>query len=160
MTELAKTPTATSTVRETHGLVSGGGLHFSRIVTVGQFAFFSGPAAHDAGRRPGGAAPPPPYHLSPAAHVVEQTRFIYGRLASELSAVGSSINDVLQVEQFIPHKLYADGYLNTSRGPGAMERGRPASAVVATGDLRPAGVVVDPTGIAFIPSDKVVKEIL
>jgi enamine deaminase RidA (YjgF/YER057c/UK114 family) len=148
------------TGRATHGRVDGSGLYFSRLVRVGPYVFFGGPAVDELGRLVAEVAIAPPYHLSPAAHITEQTKFIYDRLAGELAQVGSSINHVLQVEQFIPHKIYADGYLNTSRGPGAMERGRPASAVVATGDLMPPGTVVDPTGIAIIPGGGVEKEIL
>lgn len=146
--------------RSTLGLVDGGGLYFSRLVTAGPYAFFGGAAVDQTGMLARDVAVAPPYHLSPAAHVVGQTKFIFDRLARELAQVGSSINDVLQVEQYIPHKIHADGYLNTSRGPGAMERGRPASAVVATGDLMPPGCVVDPTGIAIIQGGRNRKEIL
>jgi enamine deaminase RidA (YjgF/YER057c/UK114 family) len=40
-----------------------------------------------------------------------------------------------------------------------MDRGRPTSALLATGDLRPQGCVINPTGIAVIPGTDVVKEI-
>jgi len=153
------TAASTTAGRSTHGLVDGGGLYFSRLVTAGPFVFFGGPAVDDRGLLTPEVAVAPPFHLSPPAHIVGQTKFIYDRLAAELPQVGSSIDDILQVEQFIPHKIYADGYLNTSRGPGAMERGRPASAVVATGDLMPQGCVVDPTGIAVV-RDRASKEIL
>ena len=154
------TRNTTTVARRTHGLVAGGGLYFSRIVTAGPFAFFGGPAVDDQGLLAPEVAVFPPYHLSPPAHIVGQTKFIYDRLAAELPEVGSAIDNIVQVEQFIPHKIYADGYLNTSRGPGAMERGRPASAVVATGDLMPQGCVVDPTGIAVIRGRGIKKEIL
>ena len=149
-----------STGRRTEGTVDGSGLYFSRVVAAGPYAFFAGPAVDDDGRWPDEVRPPAPYHLSPAAHVTEQTRLIYKRLGEELGKLGSSNLDILQVEQFIPRKVYADGYLNVSRGKGAMESKRPASALLACGDLFSPEAVIDPTGIAFIPGGGQEKEIL
>lgn len=146
--------------RRTEGTVDGSGLYFSRVVTAGPYAFFAGPAVDDVGRWPEEVRPPAPYHLSPAAHVTKQTKFIFDRLGQELGNVGSSNEEILQVEQFIPRKVYADGYLNMSRGKGAMERRRPASALLACGDLFSPEAVIDPTGIALVPSGETTKEIL
>ena len=146
--------------RRSVGAVDGSGLYFSRVVTAGRYAFFAGPAVDDAGRWPEEVRPPAPYHLSHAAHVSRQTKYIYERLGTELGALGSSNAEILQVEQFIPRKVYADGYLNVSRGPGAMETRRPASALLACGDLFSPEAVIDPTGIALIPGAGASKEIL
>lgn len=93
----------------------------------------------------------PPYHQSPSAQVRSQTQYIFEHVKEGLADLGSSIGDVCQVEQYIQHKSQADGYLETSRGPEFMDKNRPGSALMATGDFVPFGAVVTPTGIAVIP---------
>jgi enamine deaminase RidA (YjgF/YER057c/UK114 family) len=90
-----------------------------------------------------------------------QTRFIYERLKSALSELGSSITDVVQIEQFLAGKQYADGYIEASRGQnsGVFERDRPASALVWTGAFEPEDCLVLPTLTAARPEHGAVKEI-
>ena len=145
--------------RAAHDVVDGGGLYFSHAVTAGPFVFLAGVAADESGGVAAGARVPPPYHISPPAHVVEQTKYVFTKYRERLEALGGTANDFVQVEQHIPHKIYADGYIDTSRGRGFMERGRPSSALLATGDLLPHGCVINPTGIAVIADDQVKKEI-
>ena len=76
-----------------------------------------------------------------------------------MSELGSTMSDICQVEQYIQLKSHADGYLETSRGPGFMERNRPGSALLETGDFIPEGAVVTPTGIAIVESGDLTKEI-
>ncbi len=147
------------TRRVVEDVVDGGGLYFSRLAAAGPYVFMAGVAVDGSGRIAKEAQVAPPYHLSASAHGVEQTRYIYNRYVEGLNSLGSSINEMLQVEQFIPHKVYADPYLDTSRGAGFMERGRPTSALLATGDLAPEGCVINPTGIAVIPGEGIQKEI-
>ncbi len=152
-----KAPTAVG--RVVKDVVDGGGLYFSRLATAGPFVFMASVAVDSTGQIPREARPSAPYHLSPPAHVVEQTRYIFNRYVEGLNELGSSINDVVQVEQHIPAKVYADGYLDVSRGKGFMERGRPTSALLQTGDLAPEGCVINPTGIAIMPYEETRKEI-
>ena len=72
--------------------------------------------------------------------------FIFSGYKERLEALGSGINEVLQVEQYIPHKVYADGYIDTSRGQG-LHGPRPAFQRSAC-DRRPAPetCVINPTG--------------
>jgi enamine deaminase RidA (YjgF/YER057c/UK114 family) len=145
--------------RAVKDIVDGGGLYFSRVATAGPFAFLAGVAADSSGAVTPEARVAAPYSASPPAHVVAQATYLFQRYSDALRELGSDINQMLQVEQFIPHKVYADGYLDVSRGAEFMTRGRPASALVCTGDLAPAGCVINPAGIAVIPSDGVSKEI-
>jgi len=142
------------------GLVEGNGVYCSRAAAGGPYVFLASPAVDGEGRFAEEAGVAPPYHLSPSAHVRFQTRFIFDRYKEALAELGSSIDDVVQVEQYIQRKVHADGYLETSRGPGFMERGRPGSALIPTGDFVPEGCVVNPTGIAVIPGEGIAKEIL
>jgi 2-iminobutanoate/2-iminopropanoate deaminase len=91
---------------------------------------------------------------------VAQTRYIFEKYQEALDSVGANLNHMLQVEQWIPHKVYADGYLEVSRGKGFMDHGRPASALICTGDIVPEGTAVTPMGIALIPGDNLKKEIV
>lgn len=145
--------------RVVKGVVDGGGQYFSRVAAAGGYAFFSSTAVDSSGAIADEAVVPPPYHASPSAVVRSQTTYILREIARSLADVGSSLDDVCQVEQYIQYKSHADGYLETSRGPGFMERNRPGSALVETGDFAPDGLVVLPTGIAVIPADGRVKEI-
>jgi enamine deaminase RidA (YjgF/YER057c/UK114 family) len=147
--------------RVVRGVVDGGGIYFSRVAAGAGYAFFAGTAVDPTGEIHDSALVKPPYHQSPSAQVRAQTAFIFSEVKRGLEEVGSSIEDVCQVEQYIQYKSHADGYLETSRGPWFMERNRPGSALMETGDFVPDGVVVTPTGIAVIPEPEArVKEIL
>ncbi len=140
--------------------IEGDGVYGSRLAAGGPYVFLASPAVDDSGRMAEPAKVKPPYHLSPSAQVRSQTRYIFERYSEALGQVGSSVTDIVQVEQYIQHKAHADGYLEISRGPGCIERGRPGSALICTGDLSPEGCVVNPTAIAVIPDDSIAKEIL
>jgi enamine deaminase RidA (YjgF/YER057c/UK114 family) len=146
--------------RVVSSVVSGNGVYLSRLAAGGPFVFMASPAVDPSGVLANEASVPPPYHTSPSAHVRAQARYIWQAYRDGLAELGSSVSDVVQVEQYIQHKAHADGYLETSRGPGFMERGRPGSALICTGDFLPEGCVVNPTGIAVIPGGGVKKEIL
>jgi enamine deaminase RidA (YjgF/YER057c/UK114 family) len=145
--------------RQVRDVVDGGGVYFSRMATAGPYAFLGGVAVDDTGTLAGAARVGPPYGISPPAHAVAQTAYIFDRYKEALESVGSGVNEMLQVEQHIPRKVYADGYIDTSRGKGNMDRGRPTSALLQTGELLPHGCVINPTGIALIPGGGLKKEI-
>jgi enamine deaminase RidA (YjgF/YER057c/UK114 family) len=150
----------TATGRVVKDVVDANGVYFSRAAAGGPYVFLASPAVDHTGSLAGEAHVKPPYHNSASAIVRAQSRYIWQRYKEALTALGSSVNDVVQVEQYIQRKAHADGYLVTSRGPGFMERGRPGSALIATGDFEPEGCVVNPTGIAIIPTDKITKQIV
>jgi enamine deaminase RidA (YjgF/YER057c/UK114 family) len=145
--------------RSVTGVVDGGGFYFARTASAARFVFMAGPAVDATGRVADAARVPPPYQLSPSAHVRAQTRYIWNEFVRGLAEVGSSVRDVVQVEQYIQHKVHADGYLEVSRGPGLLVSDRPGSALIETGDFTPPDVVVSPTGIAIVPGPDFVKEI-
>jgi enamine deaminase RidA (YjgF/YER057c/UK114 family) len=142
------------------GPIDGGGVYCSRLAAAGPYVFLASPAVDGSGALADRATVAPPYHLSPSAQVRAQARYIWEQYRDGLAAIGSSVDHVVQVEQYIQHKSHADGYLETSRGPGFMERGRPGSALICTGDFLPEGCVVNPTGIAVVPGEGIEREIL
>jgi enamine deaminase RidA (YjgF/YER057c/UK114 family) len=132
-------------------LVEGNGLYYSRIAAGGPWIFLASTAADHVGMLAADARVKPPYHLSPAAQVRYQTEYILNRYKEGLAELGSSFDDIVQVEQYIQLKAHADGYLEVSRAPGYLDHDRPSSALVPTGTFLPEGCVVNPMGIAVIP---------
>src|SRR5436190_5882496 len=86
--------------RATRELIDGGGIYCSRVATAGRYVFLGGPAVDASGGLAPAAAVAPPYHLSPAAHVVAQTSYLYDTYSQQLAELGSSLDELLQVEQF------------------------------------------------------------
>ena len=153
-------PKTESAQRLARGVVSGTHQHFSRAVRAGDLLFLAGNGFDGDGVGLPGAIPDPPYHLSEAARGVYQTRALYDQYRSALEEFGCTFADVVQIEQYIPHKIYGDSYVNTSRGAGYLERMRPTSALLVTGDLAPAGAVIAHSAIVAVPSEDVQKEIV
>ena len=145
----------TSTGRTVQDVIDGNGVYCARAAAGGPYVFLASTAVDGSGQLAEEARVKPPYHHSASAVVRAQARYIWQRYKEALNSLGSSVNDIVQVEQYIQQKAHADGYLVTSRGPGFMERGRPGSALIATGDFQPEGCVVNPTGIAVIPGDSI-----
>jgi enamine deaminase RidA (YjgF/YER057c/UK114 family) len=145
--------------REVWGTVDGNGAYFSRAAAGGSFVFLAGGPVDASGKFADDARVAPPYHLSPSARVSAQTSYVFGEFVRALDALGSSIDEVVQVDQYIAGKEYADGYVETSRGPGFLERRRPASALLPTGPLHPAEAVVVPSAIAVRSAVSPGKEI-
>jgi enamine deaminase RidA (YjgF/YER057c/UK114 family) len=139
--------------RFVRGLVDGNGLYFSRMAGGDNWFFLSSQAVDERGRVPDAARAPAPYTLSPSANVRGQSRYILEQYGALLEDVGASFQSITQVEQYIQWKAHADGYLETSRGPGFLEVNRPSSALMETGEFIPDGTVVVPTAIGFIPGN-------
>lgn len=135
--------------RRTAGLIDGNGIFASRAAGAGPFVFFADEAIDEIGVVAAEAQVKAPYTQCVAAHVRHQTTAIAGQLGPVLDELGTSWDELLQVEQFIPRKPYADGFLSVSRGPGMLERRRPASAMVASGELYPQGAVIGINGIGI-----------
>lgn len=146
--------------RRTWLTVSGSKQYFSRAVQAGNLLFLSGNAFDGDGNPLPGAVPAPPYHLSESAHCVAQTKALYDQYRPVLDEVGAAFPDTVQIEQYMPHKVYGDPYVNTSRGPGYLERNRPTSALLVTGDLPLDGQTIAHTGIVAIPGENASKEIV
>lgn len=153
-------PDSPGSKRTVWGVVDGSEQYYSRLVLAGSLVFMCGNSFDGDGAELPSARVPLEYRVSPPASVHFQTRAIYDAYVEGLTHLGSSLDDVVQIEQYIPHKVYGDGYVNTSRGPGYLERRRPASALLVTGDLAPVGAVIAQSGIATVPATGNTKEII
>src|SRR5439155_22460051 len=98
-----------------------------------------------------GAVPAPPYELSEAARARAQMRYVMTTLGELLPSVGSSLTDVVQIENYVRRKAGADGFFKVLLGPGVIDREKPTAATAQTGDLVPDGAAVGITGIAIAP---------
>jgi len=146
--------------RRVGGVVDAAGFYFSRVAAAGGYAFFSSTAVNERGQLPAEVNVAPPYHLSAAAHSRVQTRYIFEQYKKSLLEVGSSIDDVVQIEQYLKQKAHADGYAQVARGPGFMESNRPGSLMIQLGSSLPIGTVVNTTGLAIVadPGRGLVKD--
>jgi 2-iminobutanoate/2-iminopropanoate deaminase len=138
-------------------LVNGNGLYFSRAVSAGPLIFFGATATDEHGALAEQAQVAAPYHLSPGAHSVAQGRYVFEQLGAALAGLDSGLEHIVQVEQFTPRKVYADGYITTRAE--YLREARPTTALCASGDLLPDGAVVCTTGIAVRPGFGVEKEL-
>jgi 2-iminobutanoate/2-iminopropanoate deaminase len=143
--------------RDTSALVSGNGLHYSRAVSAGPLIFFGTTAADEGGLLAPEASVAPPYHVSPAAQAVAQGSYVFDQLGSALEGLDSGLGQIVQVEQFTPHKIYADGYITTRAA--YLREARPTTALCASGELLPEGAVICTTGVAVRPGSGIEKEI-
>ncbi len=143
--------------RNTAEVVDSGSVYASRAVAAGPLVFFGGTAYGAQGELAGEARVVPPYHLSPAAAVTRQGSYLFDRVTDLLPALGSEIEQIVQVEQFIPAKAYADGHVtNRSR---YLATARPTTMMGATGPLTPEGAVLAMFGIAARPAVGCNKEL-
>ena len=100
-----------ATGRVVKEVVDANGVYFSRAAAGGPYVFLAVPAVDHSGSLAAEARVKPPYHNSASANVRAQSRYIWQRYKEALTALGSSVNDVVQVEQYIQRKAHADGYL-------------------------------------------------
>jgi 2-iminobutanoate/2-iminopropanoate deaminase len=138
-------------------LVSGSALHCSRAVSAGPLIFFGSTATDERGSLAEEARVAAPYELSPGAHSVAQGRYVFDQLSLALEDLGSRLDQIVQVEQFTPRKVYADGYITTRAE--YLREARPTTALCASGELLPEGAVICTTGVAVRPGFGVEKEI-
>ncbi|MEA2407190.1 MAG: hypothetical protein QOE69_1309 [Thermoleophilaceae bacterium] len=144
--------------RVVRDIVDGNGLYFSRFATAGPYVFVGSTAVDSSGKLAAEADVEAPYRLSPPAHATRQAEYIYDLYRERLPELGSSLDDFLQLEQYIPRKVYADGYIGVRSR--YLDRDRPTTALSATGELLPEGCVLAHTGIALAPDEQHAKEIL
>lgn len=145
------------TGRQVAEVTDSGDVYASRAVAAGPLVFFGGTAYGAEGDLAQDAMVEPPYHLSPAAAVTAQGSYLFDRIAGHLEALGSEMDQIVQVEQFIPAKAYADGHVtNRSR---YLATARPTTMMGATGPVAPEGAVLAMFGIAARPAAGCSKEL-
>lgn len=128
---------------------------YSHAIRAGQFVFPSGQIASDFedGVAPGtGLDPERPFHLRP---VIPQTEWIYRRLGTLLEAAGSSLDNIVRLDQFFSARQHKPGYFPIKNR--ILAHDRPVSAALEmSGLLLPeAAVLVD--AYAIVPGEGFTK---
>jgi enamine deaminase RidA (YjgF/YER057c/UK114 family) len=135
------------------GTIDAGGVYFSRVAAGGGFAFLAGTPVDDNGQFPEAARPAAPYENSVTAQTRAQTRYIFDGYRDLLPSVGTSVQNICQLEQYVKLKSHADPYFNTALGPGYMDMGGPTAATAQVGEYFPGESVINLTGWAIIPDE-------
>lgn len=135
--------------------IDGNGIYGSRVATAGPWIFFSGTAVDASGQTRGPDSIPVAYRQSPVAQVRTQTHYMFTEYGKALEDLGSSFENVLQIEQNIKYKVQHDGFLEVSRSKEFMGRRRPGSLLLQAGDYLPSDCVINVNGMAMIPTEGV-----
>jgi enamine deaminase RidA (YjgF/YER057c/UK114 family) len=133
------------------GTIDAGGVYCSRLAAGGGFVFLGGTAIDASGGLSEEARPQPPYDQSAAARANAQTRYLFGQYRDLLPKLGSSIEDIVQLEQYVQRKVHADSYFAVATSGEFMGSARPAAATAQVGDYFPADAAISVTGLALIP---------
>jgi enamine deaminase RidA (YjgF/YER057c/UK114 family) len=142
---------AASSKRAVAGTIDAGRHYGSTVAAGGGFAFLSCTAIDDSGNLPMAAVPAEPYTTSPAAQAQAQAAHMFARLDSLLPAVGSSVGDIVQVEQYVKLKVHADPYFKVATSKQYLGQAVPVAATAQVGEYSPAGAVASVTGLAIVP---------
>jgi enamine deaminase RidA (YjgF/YER057c/UK114 family) len=79
---------------------------------------------------------------------------VYQAWKDALPSVGSSIEDVLQVEQYVRHKNQADGYFAEALRKDLLGTGTANGATAQVGTFYPPEASVSVTGLAVVPDQE------
>jgi enamine deaminase RidA (YjgF/YER057c/UK114 family) len=139
-------------VRKVAGTIDNGDVYMSRVAAGGGYAFFAGTAIDDQGSLAVGAVPGRPYRRSEPARARAEAGYVYQEWKDALPAVGSSIEDVLQVEQYVRRKSQADGYFAEALRKDLLGTGTANGATAQVGTFYPAEASVSVTGLAVVPA--------
>lgn len=142
---------AAATKRVVAGTVDSPVHYGSAVAAGGGFAFLASTAIDDSGNLAPSAIPPEPYATSPAAQAQAQAAQIFSRLDSHLEQVGSSVGDILQVEQYVKLKVHADPYFKIATSKPYLGQAVPVAATAQVGEYDPAAAVASVTGLAIVP---------
>lgn len=140
-----------STKRAVAGTVDANGVYASRLAAAGGWVFLSLTAMDDTGSLAADARPAAPYELSEPAKARTQARSFMGALRDLLPTVGSSLTEIVQLENYAQRKVHVDPLFKVALGAGFVDKEKPTAATAQTGDLLPEGAAVGITGIAIAP---------
>src|ERR1700676_619490 len=100
--------------RTVAGTIDANGVYTSRVAAGGGFVFLTANPVDENGKLPDAAKAGPPYETSAVAQVSAQTRYAFEQLRDSLKAIGSSIDQIAQVEQYVGLKTQAEEYFNVA----------------------------------------------
>jgi enamine deaminase RidA (YjgF/YER057c/UK114 family) len=137
--------------RQVAGTIDSGDVYASRVAAGGGFAFFAGTALDDRGDLAAETAPVRPYQRSEAARARREAEYVFGQWKRFLPEVGSALDQVLQVEQYVHRKNHSDGYFAEALRGDLLGTGTAVGATAQVGDFHPPSAAVNVTGVAVVP---------
>src|SRR5262245_20229983 len=133
------------------GTIDAGDVYTSTVAAAGGYVFVGGTAVDDSGGIAAGATPDEPYTRSEAAIAEAQGRYLFETFDQMLPKVGSSVADIVQVEQYVKLKVHADAYFRVATSKDYLGRAVPVAATAQVGSYVPSEAAVAVTGLAIIP---------
>jgi enamine deaminase RidA (YjgF/YER057c/UK114 family) len=137
--------------RRVAGTIDAGGVYTSKAASAGGWIFFTASALDPRGRLADKARPSAPYELSEPARSRAQTRYFMEELRDLLPTLGSSLTELVQLEQYASRKTHVDPYFKVALGAGLVDKEKPTAATAQTGELLPDGAAMSVAGIAIAP---------
>ena len=135
--------------RTVAGVVDNDSAYASTVAAGGGYAFFSATGADESGKL--SAAPQGVYARSDSAAARAEAETLYTSLKNALPEVGSGIDQVVQVEQYVRLKNHADGYFAAALRPTLLGTGTANGATAQIGTFVPADAAIQVTGMAVVP---------
>jgi enamine deaminase RidA (YjgF/YER057c/UK114 family) len=137
--------------RRVAGTIDTGAVYASKATAAGGWVFFSGSALDAQGKLAAKARPSAPYELSEPARSRAQTTYFMEELRDLLPTIGSSLSELVQLEQYASRKTHVDPYFKVALGAGLIDKEKPTAATAQTGELLPEGAAISVAGIAIVP---------
>jgi enamine deaminase RidA (YjgF/YER057c/UK114 family) len=133
------------------GTIDSGDVYASTVASAAGYVFFGGTAIDESGRLAANATPPEPYAGSAAAQAEAQGRHLFQMFDQMLPKVGSSVADIVQVEQYVKLKVHADAYFRVATSKDYLGKAVPVAATAQVGSYVPSEAAVAVTGLAIVP---------
>ncbi len=125
-------------------------LPISTAIQVGNWVFVSGQLATDYETGLAPAATINPSQRFHASAVKSQARHIFDNVGTIMEEAGSSIDNLVRIDQFTPDKKHIDGYLETRNE--YITKDRPASTALQMEALMVADAVIELDCIGIVPA--------
>lgn len=140
-----------SSSRVVAGTIDAGAAYGSTVAAAGGYVFLGGTAIDESGNLAPAACPKAPYAGSAPAQAIAEAKVLFSRLDTLLPKVGSSVADIVQIEQYVRLKVHADSYFKIATNKDYLGKAVPVAATAQVGSYFPEAAAVSVTGLAIVP---------
>lgn len=137
--------------RTVAGVIDSGEVYSSLAASGGGYVFVAGTAIDETGKLAAAAKPEAPYETSESARARAQARHLFERFREALKKLGSSLDDVCQLEQYVRLKVHADPYFAVVTDRAMMGKARPGGATAQLLGFGTDEAAISITGLAIAP---------
>jgi enamine deaminase RidA (YjgF/YER057c/UK114 family) len=139
--------------RQVSGTIDTPGYYGSVAAAANGYVFFAGTAIDESGRLAAEAVPDEPYQASPVAQAERQAGVIFASLDRSLTELGSSVADIVQIEQYVKLKVHSNPFFKVATSKRYLGQAVPVAATAQVGAYVPDDAVAAVTGLAIIPDE-------